>query len=107
MLQVGDVVLGDYDLRLYMLALLPLLIAVNLIRNLKFLAPFSMVANMLMAAGMTITFYYIFQDIPSISERPSFSTFEQLPIFFGTAIFALEGVGVVSVTTFMFFKYGR
>lgn len=86
----------DKDLRVYMAALLPLLIVFNLVRNLKYLAPFSMVANVLIATGMGITFYYIFHDLPTISDVPNFSSWSQLPLFFGTAIFALEGIGVVS-----------
>ncbi|KAG5317011.1 S36A4 protein, partial [Acromyrmex heyeri] len=85
----------DKDLRVYMAALLPLLIIFSLVRNLKYLAPFSMVANVLIATGMGITFYYIFHDLPSISDVPNFSSWSQLPLFFGTAIFALEGIGVV------------
>ncbi|CAG4962234.1 unnamed protein product [Parnassius apollo] len=85
----------DMDIRIYMALLLPLLIAMNLIRNLKYLAPFSMIANLLVGTGMGITFYYLFQDIPSISERKAFAGFDHLPTFFGTAIFALEGIGVV------------
>lgn len=86
----------NYDLRMYMAALLPPLILFSLVRNLKYLAPFSMVANCLMAVGIGITFYYIFQDMHSINSVPSFSSWSQLPLFFGTAIFALEGIGVVS-----------
>ncbi|CAG9782024.1 unnamed protein product [Diatraea saccharalis] len=85
----------DIDIRVYMASLLPFLIAVNLIRNLKYLAPFSMIANLLVGTGMGITVYYLFQDIPSIQERSPFAGFERLPMFFGTAIFALEGIGVV------------
>ncbi|KAL4705702.1 hypothetical protein ACJJTC_018775 [Scirpophaga incertulas] len=85
----------DLDIRVYMAALLPLLILVNLIRNLKYLAPFSMVANILVGTGMGITIYYLFQDIPSVKERAAFAGFDRLPTFFGTAIFALEGIGVV------------
>lgn len=87
----------DKDLRVYMAALLPLLIIFSLVRNLKFLAPFSMVANVLIATGMGIAFYYIFNDLPTISDVPNFSSWSQLPLFFGTAIFALEGIGVVSI----------
>lgn len=87
----------DKDLRLYMAALLPLLIIFSLVRNLKFLAPFSMVANVLIATGVGITFYYIYRDMPTISDVPNFSSWPQLPLFFGTAIFALEGIGVVSI----------
>lgn len=83
-------------MRLYMLMLLLPLILMNLIRNLKWLAPFSMIANILMAVGIGITFYYIFSDVPPITNQKYFSSFQQLPLFFGTAIFALEGIGVVS-----------
>ncbi|KAJ8737341.1 hypothetical protein PYW07_000612 [Mythimna separata] len=85
----------DIDVRYYMVVLLPLLILMNLIRNLKYLAPLSMIANLLVGTGMGITFYYLFQDIPSISDRLPYTRIERLPIFFGTAIFALEGIGVV------------
>ncbi|XP_075991469.1 proton-coupled amino acid transporter-like protein pathetic isoform X2 [Anticarsia gemmatalis] len=85
----------DQDIRYYMAVLLPLLIVMNLIRNLKYLAPLSMIANLLVGTGMGITFYYLFQDIPSIGERDKFTEFSRLPTFFGTAIFALEGIGVV------------
>jgi proton-coupled amino acid transporter len=71
------------------------LVLLNMIRNLKWLAPFSMIANLLMATGVGITFYYIFIDLPSVDDRPHFTSLHQLPLFFGTAIFALEGIGVV------------
>ncbi|XP_046734837.1 proton-coupled amino acid transporter-like protein pathetic isoform X1 [Diprion similis] len=83
------------DLRLYIAALLPLLIVFSLIRNLKWLAPFSMLANALIACGLAITFYYIFQYLKPISTVPLFAPLDELPMFFGTAIFALEGIGVV------------
>ncbi|XP_047543441.1 proton-coupled amino acid transporter-like protein CG1139 [Vanessa atalanta] len=87
--------LPDWDERIYMVAMLPLLIMMNLIRNLKYLAPFSMIANLLVGTGMGITFYYLFQDIPPLKTRQAFAGIERLPTFFGTAIFALEGIGVV------------
>ncbi|XP_018898467.1 proton-coupled amino acid transporter-like protein pathetic isoform X2 [Bemisia tabaci] len=96
--QVVDVYAGaEFDVRWYILSILPLLIAINLIRNLKYLAPFSMISNLLVGIGITITFYYMFKDLPSLDSVPHqhFSSFEQLPLFFGTAIFALEGIGVV------------
>jgi proton-coupled amino acid transporter len=75
------------------------LVLLNMIRSLKWLAPFSMIANLLMATGVGITFYYVFIDLPSIDERPHFTSLHQLPLFFGTAIFALEGIGVVRKQT--------
>lgn len=85
----------QFDLRMYMAALLPLLILINLIRNLKFLSPLSMMANILVATGIGITFYYIFSDLPSFDSQPAYESYTKLPMFFGTAIFALEGIGVV------------
>lgn len=87
----------DYDinLRYYILLLLVLLIPINLVRNLKHLAPFSVIANILMALGIAITLYYIFIDLPPISERPAIEQWDRLPIFFGAMLFPLEGIGVV------------
>lgn len=85
----------DMDVRLVMLGLLLPLLLINLIRKLKYLAPFSMVANLLMALGIGITMYYIFHDLPSTSQRPAMEEVKHWPMFFGTVIFALEGIGVV------------
>ncbi|KAK0087635.1 hypothetical protein PV325_000514 [Microctonus aethiopoides] len=86
---------NNWDLRVYMALLLPPLLIFSFVKNLKYLAPFSMVANILIAAGMGITFYYIFRDTSEFQSVPAMSEFNRLPLFFGTAIFALEGVGVV------------
>lgn len=80
------------DLRWYILALLPLLILINLIRNLKHLAIFSVIANIFVALCLIITAYYVLTDLPSPSERPAVADFKKMPLFFGTAIFALEGL---------------
>lgn len=85
----------DLDLRIYMALLLLPLILMNMIRKLKYLAPFSMVANALIAVGMGITMYFIFTDLPAVSERPAIADVQHWPMFFGTVIFALEGIGVV------------
>lgn len=75
--------------------LLPMLLP-SLIRNLKLLAPFSAVANVCMAGGIGVVFYYILQDVPSISERDYVGTVSTLPLYFGTAMFAFEGIALVS-----------
>jgi hypothetical protein len=38
--------------------------------------------------------YYVFDDLPSLSERPAFGPIESYPLYFGTVLFALEAVGV-------------
>lgn len=86
----------ELHIQYYMVPLIVPLILMNLIRNLKWMAPISMFANVLMAVGLGITFYYIFTETPKTTDTVLFSSFGQLPLFFGTAIFALEGIGVVS-----------
>lgn len=39
--------------------------------------------------------YYIVSDLPSPKQRPAFTGWEKLPMFFGISIFALEGIGVI------------
>ena len=39
------------------------------IRNLKYLSPVSMLANLLQFTGLAITFYYLLTDMPQVSER--------------------------------------
>ncbi|XP_044754833.1 proton-coupled amino acid transporter 2-like isoform X2 [Coccinella septempunctata] len=92
-------VLKDYDLHLdvhYNMAIifLPILLTA-LVRNLKYLAPLSMIANVFMLIGLVITVYYIAQDLPSVEDRNYVASLHQMPLFFGTALFAFEGIGLV------------
>ena len=47
--------------------------------------------------SLFVQLFYHFQDIPSVSERPAFNSWATLPLYFGTAIYAFEGIGVVSL----------
>jgi len=84
------------DLEIYMAILLLPLILVNYIRNLKFLAPFSTLANVIMFTGIAIILYYIFREPVSFENRVAFGEVTNFPLFFGTVLFALEAIGVVS-----------
>lgn len=49
-----------------------------------------------MLAGIGITLYYIFQDLPDIKERDlAVLSWSKLPLFFGTVIYLFEGIGLV------------
>lgn len=86
----------QYDVRIYMCILTLPLIFLNWIRNLKYLAPISMVANVLQSASIIVVFYYIFRDgLPPMHERPAFGSWAGLPLYFGTAVFAFEGIPLV------------
>lgn len=41
--------------------------------------------------------YYLFQDMPSIDERTMVASAGTYPLYFGTVLFALQAVGVVSI----------
>ncbi|XP_031340490.1 proton-coupled amino acid transporter-like protein pathetic isoform X2 [Photinus pyralis] len=84
-----------YNARLYMVMLmLPLMIS-SQVRELKHLVPYSFLANICMVTSFAISLYYLFMDIPDPSSRPLFSSIGNLPLFFSTVLFAMEGIGVV------------
>ncbi|XP_020287062.1 proton-coupled amino acid transporter-like protein pathetic [Pseudomyrmex gracilis] len=85
----------DIDTRLYIVALIPGLLLLGQVRKLKYLVPFSLLANCCMISGFAITLYYIFTGIRSFENNKLFSSAGQLPRFFATVIFAIEGIGVV------------
>lgn len=76
-------------------ATLPFMILYNFIRSLQMLAIASTIANVLQITGMALIFYNLLQDMPDISERPASASWSQLPLYFGTAIYAFEGIGLV------------
>lgn len=86
------------DIQLCILSLVPALILLGQVRDLKYMVPFSMLANIFMMSGFAITLYYIFSSskLQSFENNKLFSSVEQLPRFFATVIFAIEGIGVVS-----------
>lgn len=79
-----------------MLLMLIPMILLNWVKKLKYLTPASLFATILTVCGLGITFYYMFRELPATSNVKLFSSWNQLPLFFGTAIFAFEGIGVVS-----------
>lgn len=49
-----------------------------------------------MITGLIISYYYSAQDLPQFSERNYITPeLRRLPLFFGTAIFAFEGIALV------------
>lgn len=87
------------DLEIYMVIILLPLILVNYIRNLKFLAPGSTLANIIMFTGFGIILYYIFREPLSFENRSPVGDLKNFPLFFGTVLFALESIGVVSCSS--------
>lgn len=89
-------VLGiDYKVQYHMAVMLLPVMGTAMIRNLKYIAPISTLANLIMGLGIAAIYYYILQDLPPISSRPPVGRIDQIPLFFGTIIFAFEGIALV------------
>lgn len=84
-----------WALEYYILTLVLPFLLITFIRNLKLLAPFSTLANVMTFASFGIVLYYVLDDLPNLGDRPYFGTMYAFPLFFGTTLFALEAVGVV------------
>lgn len=87
---------NELDIRIFIIALLLPLIFMVWIKNLKYLAPVSMIANLFMGLGLGITFYFLVG-----TERLDFNKVvtikppNEWPVFFSLTIFAMEAIGVV------------
>ncbi|XP_045462296.1 proton-coupled amino acid transporter 2-like isoform X1 [Harmonia axyridis] len=85
----------DFSTRLLILfTVLPIWL-LTLMNNLRVLVPASLVANIFTFAGLLITLYYNFVDIPDPWRLPLIADWHKIPLFFGTAIFSFEAIGLV------------
>jgi proton-coupled amino acid transporter len=101
-LQVMDHYNAELDIHVHMtFILLPIMVSCW-IRDLKYLVPLSLFANFAMTAGIAVTLYYISQDLPAPSTREYIAPWTKIPLFFGTAIYSFEGIGLVCLVWFGF-----
>lgn len=85
----------QYEVEVYCGILLLPLILITQIRHLKFLVPFSVLANVCLVITFGITCYYTFTDLPPLDNIDMVASFGKWPLFLSTAIFAMEGINVV------------
>nr|AAO25079.1 AT27573p [Drosophila melanogaster] len=84
------------DLRIYIAVIALCLIPPFQIRKLKYLVPFNILASILIYTGFSLMMYYLFVDLPPITERNIlFGRIDKIPLFFGIALFSITSVGVM------------
>eukprot|EP01112_Ceratiomyxa_fruticulosa_P000684 TRINITY_DN1060_c0_g1_i9.p1 TRINITY_DN1060_c0_g1~~TRINITY_DN1060_c0_g1_i9.p1 ORF type:complete len:469 (-),score=74.70 TRINITY_DN1060_c0_g1_i9:68-1474(-) len=85
----------DIDLRFWVLIIYPIITILSWIKNIKYLSPTSIFANLALLLGITVVFYFGFSrlELVPVSEYPGIriSTF---PMFFGIAVFGFEGINL-------------
>ncbi|KAG1674005.1 Proton-coupled amino acid transporter 4 [Nymphon striatum] len=79
----------------YLAMILPLVIIYSFVKSLKRLAPASIIATSLQLFGLIVIFQKLFQDLQDFNSRPFIASYKTWPLYFGTAMFAFEGIGVV------------
>lgn len=72
----------DWNVRYYIAVVVIPCFLLAQIRKLKYLVPFSMVANICIIVTFAITLRYILEGPMEIMKRPIFSSWSQLPLFF-------------------------
>ena len=85
----------DVSTQAILFMLLPIMLVANLIKSLPNLSHFSSVANLLQLAGLCYIYGSLVNDLPSTGSVPAVADWRTLPLFFGTAIYAFEGIGTV------------
>jgi proton-coupled amino acid transporter len=96
---LSEIVWGVFHVNIstqsFLCILLPLMILVNQVKSLHKLAYFSSLANILQLSGMLFVFFTLVQGLPPVSSVRTVAPMSTLPLFFGTAIYAFEGIGIV------------
>ncbi|KAK0418287.1 hypothetical protein QR680_013477 [Steinernema hermaphroditum] len=65
------------------------------IRHLKVLAPLALLANIVYIAAVAIVVFYLISHLQPSDSLPAVGDWRNFPLFFGTVVFAFEGVAVV------------
>ncbi|KAE8744013.1 hypothetical protein FOCC_FOCC009379 [Frankliniella occidentalis] len=82
-------------LRVWMVIVTVPLILLSWVRDLKYLAPFSTIAISVTLGSFGVILYYVFRSIPVLDDKVAVGELSKFPLFFGTAMFSLEAMGVM------------
>ncbi|XP_063823654.1 proton-coupled amino acid transporter-like protein CG1139 [Ostrinia nubilalis] len=94
--QISEVYGGPmWSVKIYCALCLVVLIPLTQITKLKYLVPFSAIANFVWLGSICISIYYCLRDPPKASDRNLATSITSIPTFISTCLFAMEGIGVV------------
>lgn len=83
-------------MRIYIAIVVVPVLLMGQVRTLKYLVPFSMLANIFIVIVFGIVIYYLFNAPLNYEDKPLMTeNVKTLPLFFATVIFAMEGIGIV------------
>ena len=86
---------GLLSVEIWATVILPYFIALSYVSNLKFIAYISAVSNVFAILGIAGVLTYLIPHLKDPSTLPKYSSFSSFALFFGQAVFAFEGIGVV------------
>ena len=84
-----------WTVEIFMIFIYLVLIPYMCIKSLRVLSFFSAVANVIMFVCLVITLQYCCRNLEPMHTLKSVGDWKTIPLFFGTAIYAFEGIGVV------------
>ncbi|KAG6461876.1 proton-coupled amino acid transporter-like protein CG1139 [Manduca sexta] len=94
--QVCDYYGLELSIRIHLSCLLAPLTVLNLVKDLKLLTPLSTISNVVTVFGLILVFFYLVEDDVTLEdEKLQMKRYEDIPVFIGITLFALEAVGVV------------
>ncbi|KAJ0183599.1 hypothetical protein K1T71_000022 [Dendrolimus kikuchii] len=94
--QVCDYYGWEMSLRLHLCYVLAPQILLNLVKDLKWLTPLSSISNIVTIFGLLLVFFYLVEDDVTLEDsKLQVKRFEDIPVFIGITLFALEAVGVI------------
>uniref|UniRef100_A0A8D8K1L4 Proton-coupled amino acid transporter 4 n=1 Tax=Culex pipiens TaxID=7175 RepID=A0A8D8K1L4_CULPI len=85
----------SWDTRVYIGLTTIVIAAITQVRELKYLVPFSLIANVFMVVAFAICLYYIFSEPISLENRNHWPELSALPTFFSIVVYAIDAIANV------------
>lgn len=86
---------ADLSVRFYILMLVPFVLAMGMVRDLKWLVPLSHASNTLFLLGLGTTMYYVLRAAPSPAAARQTGVAADYPLFLSAMIYGMENIGVI------------